>query len=120
MPPTASVTFLPICAIQNRFAAAATPAISTRRVERSRKKRTKNRSSPCRVPHLDSEEIGRDDQFPVTRQKLLPGCLAAAFGGRFDPVALQDFRYGAARNAMTEIDQRALDAPVAPVTILVG
>ena len=71
-----------------------------------RKKRTKNRSSPCRVPHLDREEIGSDDQFPVTPQKLLPGCLAAAFGGRFDPVALQDFRDGAARDAMTEIDQR--------------
>jgi len=40
--------------------------------------------------------------------------------GRFDPVALQDFRDGAARDAMTEIDQRALDAPVAPVAILVG
>jgi len=51
-----------------------------------RKKRTKNRSSPCRVPHLDREEIGSDDQFPVTPQKLLPGCLAAAFRRRFDPV----------------------------------
>jgi len=43
-----------------------------------------------RRPDLNSEEIGRHNQFPVLRQKFLPGLFANSLWCRRDAVPLQN------------------------------
>ena len=57
---------------------------------------------------------------PVFTLKLLPGRLPASLRRWFDPMRLQNRCNGAAANTVSEIGQRALDAPVTPIPVLLG
>jgi len=75
---------------------------------------------PVPGPHLDCEEIGSHNQFPVSGQKLFPRRLTTALWRWFDAVPLENRCDRAARNLVAQIGQGALDAPIAPVPVLFG
>src|SRR3982751_2829532 len=75
---------------------------------------------PLSRPHFDREEVRGDNEFPVSREKLLPGRLAAALGCGLEAMPCEDRGHGAAGHLVPEMRQRALDPAIPPVAILFG
>jgi hypothetical protein len=94
------------------------PATSTLRVDNSIKNSTMNRCSPRRGPHFHGEEIHGHNQFPMPAQKLLPGRLPTPLRRWLDSVTFQNLSDRAACKLVPQIRQRALDAPIAPIPVL--
>src|SRR3954467_15203221 len=73
---------------------------------------------PLSRPHFDREEVRGDNEFPVPREKLLPGRLAAAPGRGLEAMPFEDSGNGAAGPLVPEMRQRTLDPAITPVAIL--
>src|SRR5262249_28467210 len=69
-------------------------------------------------PRLNGEEVRRYDQIPMLFQEFLPGGLSFPLRRRLNPVSHEDVGYRPAAHIVTQIGERALDAPVTPGAIL--
>src|SRR5947209_14820221 len=70
------------------------------------------------LPGSDSEEVRRCDQLPMLCQKLLPSGLPVALRRWFDSVPPENLSDSAARQLMSQVCERTLEATIAPATIL--
>jgi hypothetical protein len=94
------------------------PAISTLRVDKSIKNKTRKRLLQASSgPDLHAEEVCGYDQFPVSRQKLLPSRLSAPLWRRLDPVPMQNISDCAASQLVSKIGYGTLDAAITPGTV---
>ena len=73
---------------------------------------------PAPRPYFDCEEVCSHDQFPVLREKLFPGCLSAPLRRRLDAIPLQNLSDRVGRNLVTQVEQGALDSPIAIPVLL--
>ena len=68
--------------------------------------------------HLDREEIGGRQAFPVRLQERLPRRALVPLGSRYDPVVVQDPLDRVPGDVVAEVGERAADPRVAPRRIL--
>jgi hypothetical protein len=68
-------------------------------------------------PDLHTEEVCGYDQFPVSRQKLLPSRLLAPLWRRLDPAPIQNISDCAASQLVSKIGYGTLDAAITPGTV---
>ena len=78
--------FRAVWLIHNPFATADIPVICTRLVDSSNKEQYYKSLQSFWRPDLDGEEIRSHNQFPVLREKFLPGRLASSLLCRFEAV----------------------------------
>src|SRR5205823_13388493 len=71
-------------------------------------------------PHFHAEEIGRYNQSPMLRQKLLPTCLSAALRSRFDTMPAQNLGDRAHRKVKSHMRKCTLDTSISPSPSLLG
>src|ERR1700758_3907708 len=71
-------------------------------------------------PDFHAEEIGRYNQAPVLRQKLLPTCLSAALRRRFDTMPPQNLGNRAHREFESHMRKCTLDTSISPGAILLS
>ncbi len=64
--------------------------------------------------HLDCEEVGSSQRFPVCLQEGAPRSPLAPLGGGLDSVLTEKVRDRSPRDLMTEFDESALDPGVTP------
>ena len=92
------------------------PTISTLRLDRSIKNKTRKRFKPL-VVQTPPEEVCRYDQFPVSRQKLLPRRFPVPLRCGFDPVLTKNGSDCAPGHLVSEMRYRTLNSAIAPGTV---
>jgi len=92
------------------------PTISTLRVDRSIKNKTRKRFKPL-VVQTPPEEVCRYDQFPVSRQKLLPRRFPVPLWCAFNPVPTKNGSGCAPGHLVSEMRYRTLNSAIAPGTV---